>query len=141
MDSTTSKAAFRAVLQTVIKAGTQHSRDLAEDQKLTAEAGAVLTARIVSKDGSFIIVEDAALDGRAVAAHLRYVFKPHWEETELPAAPAPKAPKAKASAASDEDKVARIRALLAEGKTVSAIAREVGIGRAVVKRVRDGAEG
>lgn len=138
-------AMFTAKQATVIKSSDAASQSLADDQKMPIDAKAQVTGVIASQSKTTFVVDGAALDGKALPAHLRYFHRPHWDMQPIeapvvaPAAaaePAAKpAPAAKAKVGSKDDE---IRALLAEGKSVSFIAREVKVGRATIKRVRDG---
>ncbi|MBE9606165.1 helix-turn-helix domain-containing protein [Acetobacteraceae bacterium H6797] len=148
---------FRAVNKTVIKASGASSAALAEDQKLGVGAGDIVTGGKSTREKDYWVVEGALLNGKPLPGHLKFLFRPHWQEvneapavepvvasaTEPAAVKAPVEEKVEDASAktSDDEKVAQIKALLAEGKSVSFIARTVRVGRSTVKRVQESAAG
>jgi hypothetical protein len=68
-----------ATLPTAIKASTAFSSDLPDSQKLTVTTGARLSGIITDHDKEYWIIAEGALDGRALAANLRFVYRGHWQ--------------------------------------------------------------
>ncbi|WP_439595131.1 hypothetical protein [Falsiroseomonas sp.] len=125
---------------TFLKADPQtHSSALGDADKLAIAAGDVLEAPDITQEEGHFVARGGRLNGRPLPAHLVYAHAGHWTLAEGAAAPA--APPAAASAAgkTPEDRKPEVLALLAEGRSVSAIAKELRIGRAFIKRWRDGA--
>ncbi|MCQ4160447.1 helix-turn-helix domain-containing protein [Roseomonas sp. GC11] len=119
-----------AVSNTYLKSNrSTHSRDLAETDKLAAKAGEALEAAELTREGGYFVVRNAVLNGQAVPTHIVYALADHWNQTEQPVR----------TPASSEDKQARALQMLAAGQSVSAIAKELRIGRAFIKRWRDAA--
>lgn len=127
-----------ATAESFIKANDSHSRQLADTEKRAVREGDVLEAATLRQAGSHMVVTEARLNGEALPEHLNHIHARHWRQ-DSPAEPPAAAPSAAPTVApSGEDKRARALALLAEGRSVTAIARELRVGRASIKRWRDG---
>lgn len=131
--------------------GTTPSRELSASDKRSVQPGDVLEAATLRAEGTHFVLTAVQLNGEALPEHLTHVFAQHWEVEELAEkaaaspeavpAPAAKAPGAKPAGdkAPAEDLQKQVLALLAEGRSVNSIAKELRIGRARIKRWRDGA--
>ncbi|MGX9964930.1 helix-turn-helix domain-containing protein [Roseomonas sp. F4] len=154
-----------ATTDTFLKADRdKFSRDLPDSDKFRVTQGEVIEAGSIERSGKILVIRNATVNGRAVPEHIIYCLANQLTAAEAPAgadaapaaaspaepvesaaAPAPSAPKAAPSPAApasakltrDEQK-AKTLEMLAEGKSVSAIAKTLRIGRAFVKRWRDG---
>ncbi|MDQ1079296.1 helix-turn-helix domain-containing protein [Pseudoroseomonas cervicalis] len=119
---------------------TTHSRQLADSDKRAVHAGDVLEAETLRQEGTHLAMTAARLNGEALPSHLSYIHSAHWVAEEParsakhPEEPAPAA----AGKASEEELRTKVLALLAEGRSVNSIAKEFRIGRARIKRWRDG---
>jgi hypothetical protein len=143
----------QATADTLLRAVWQRSDLLSDDQKLEVKSGSILKCCFVAEKDRCWVIKDASVDGRPVPQQLRLIQKGHWapvaeqaeavqpapDQAEEPTMEAPAAPAAQstpAQAKDAEDKDAAIRALLDQGKSVSAIAKTLKIGRARIKRIR-----
>lgn len=139
-----------AKIDTHLKADkNKHSKDQADTDKLRVSKGDVITGSNFPLEGRFFIVRNAVLKGAPVPGHIIYALDEQWTLEEAPEKPAEASPAAAASAPaakpapgaatqpSPEGKMAEAKAMLAAGKSVSAIAKELRIGRASIKRWRD----
>ncbi|MBU8537853.1 helix-turn-helix domain-containing protein [Falsiroseomonas tokyonensis] len=106
-----------------------HSSALADADKLAIAQGAVIEAPAIMEEKGHFVVRGARLNGQPVPGHLIYAHASHWSRSS--AAPDP--------GAGWEARKPQVMALLAEGRSVSSIAKELRIGRAFIKRWRDGA--
>ncbi|WBV41396.1 hypothetical protein [Pseudoroseomonas cervicalis] len=123
-----------AKAQSFVKSdGTTPSRELAESDKRAVRPGDVLETEALRPAGTHLVLGAARLNGEALPGHLTHVFAGHWQVEEIAAAPAAPAP------AGAADPKAQVLALLAEGRSVNFIAKSLRIGRAQIKRWRDGA--
>ena len=139
-----------AKVDTYLKADAgKHSRDQSDADKIRISKGDVVEAAQFPLEGGWLMVRDAVLKGNPVPSHITYALAGQWSLEEAPEKPAEASPAATASAPAAkpapaaaaqptaEGKMAEAKAMLAAGKSVSAIAKELRIGRASIKRWRD----
>jgi DNA-binding NarL/FixJ family response regulator len=120
---------IRAREATYLKSRVLHSAELSDAEKVKINVGDVVEATIKSMAGNYWVLDGAKLNGVPVPSHVDMALKGHWTKISPPASAA-----AEADASASTEK---IRKLLHEGKSVSAIAKELRIGRSKVKAVRD----
>ncbi len=142
---------FKAVKGTFIKSSEASSTALPDDQKLAIAPGTVVKGRVMPGTANYYVLEEVTVNGQAVPEHLRFLHKAHWEalaaaaepaaSAEAPVMAAAEAPSAGAPASGktgEDGKDAEIRTLLAAGHSVTAIGKRLKVGRARIKRIRDG---
>jgi hypothetical protein len=76
-----------ASLDTNLKASAAHSNTLPDGEKLRVSRGATLRAALIDDGQGYWTIADGVLDGVAIPAHIRLVFKAHWVLLPVPEAP------------------------------------------------------
>jgi hypothetical protein len=79
-----------ATVPTAVKASTAFSGDLPESEKVMVMRGARLSGIITGHDKEYWIITEGALDGRALADNLRFVYKGQWQLQGEAAPPKPR---------------------------------------------------
>ena len=130
-----------AKIATYLKADTQKlGKDMPDSDKVRVAPGDVVEASPILVDKSFFVVRGAQLNGEPVPDHIIYAYASHWTLAEKSSTTDDAAPVTAIPAPGREEKQAHALKMLDEGRSVSAIAKELRVGRASIKRWRDEAQ-
>jgi hypothetical protein len=102
-----------------LKANTQHSSLLTNEEKLSVGSGSTVKAKEVEDANEYWHLVDATFDG-APTAHRRFAFKKHWS--------------APTEAVIADDLRTTAAGLLKEGRSISDISKALGVDRRRIKR-------
>ncbi|MFH5926657.1 hypothetical protein [Roseomonas xinghualingensis] len=114
---------------TFLKSRDVHSAQLPDADKMKVNAGDTLEATATSLDGNYWVLEGAKLNGTMVPSHVNLALRGHWTKIAAPSREEPKA--------AGGDQKEEILRMLREGKSVTAVAKALRVGRSKIKSVRD----